>query len=142
MLTEEQIRHLENRLLEERHQASQALRSTSADIESNSTDDGDLSKIPSHLADQASDVQDEELDTIVAERESDRIEAIDDALRRLREQPDTFDVSAISGARIPYERLDLIPWTRVLADEAESVAEGASRSTRDTRSQDERARER
>jgi RNA polymerase-binding transcription factor DksA len=129
-------------LLEERHQASQALRSTSADIASNSTDDGDLSKVPSHLADQASDVQDEELDTIVAERESDRIEAIDDALRRLREEPETFDVSAISGTRIPFERLDLIPWTRVLADEAESVAEEGSRLTRGTRSQDDGARER
>lgn len=119
MLTEDQIRHLENRLLEERRAATQSLSSTTADIESNITDDGDLSKVPSHLADQASDVQDEELDTIIAERESDRIEVIDDALRRLRDKPDAFDVSVASGETIPFERLDLIPWTRVLASEAD-----------------------
>jgi RNA polymerase-binding transcription factor DksA len=109
---------MENRLLEERRQAATTLQSTVADIASNTTSDGDLSKVPSHLADQASDAQDQELDTIVAERQSERIEAIDDALRRLRETPEEFDVSVVSGAPIPFERLDLLPWTRVLADEA------------------------
>jgi RNA polymerase-binding transcription factor DksA len=142
MLSEEQIRHIENRLLEERRQASEALRSTAQDIESNITDDGDLSKVPSHLADQASDTQDEELDTIVAERESDRIEAIDDALRRLRDQPDRFDVSAVSGERIPFERLDLIPWTRVLAKEEQAKEQGRSGSGRDERAGGERGRNR
>lgn len=139
MLTEDQVRHIENRLLEERRVATETLRSTTADIESNTTEDGDLSKVPSHLADQASDSQDEELDTIIAERETDRIEAIDDALRRLREEPETFDVSAISGERIPFERLDLIPWTRVLAGEDEAAQERSGGTVRNARAGDERS---
>lgn len=133
MLSEQQIRHLENRLLEERRQATEILRSTEADFESNTTDDGDLSKIPSHLADQATDAQDEEVDAIVAQQQSDRIEAIDEALRRLRDDPEQFDVSTVSGKRIPFERLELIPWTRVLASEDESRAE-RSGGPRDARS--------
>ena len=119
MLTESQIERLEERLIEEREAATRLVRELSRDIERNATSDGDLSKVPTHLADQASDVQEEETDTGIAERNTYRIALIDDALRRLRETPGDFDVSEVSGLTIPFERLEMVPWTRVLAGEAE-----------------------
>ena len=124
MLTETQIAALERRLLEERELAARTVREMSRDIENNAMSDGDLSKVPSHLADQGSDVQEEEIDVQIAERHSERLALIDDALTRLREAPDAFDVSVVSGMTIPFERLEMVPWTRVLASEAEPAAGG------------------
>lgn len=117
MLTQSQVARLEERLLEERASTAQTLRELGMDIEGTAMSDGDLSRIPTHLADQASDVQEEEMDIQIAERNSRLLALIDDALARLRESPETFDVSAVSGRRIPFERLEIVPWTRVLPDE-------------------------
>lgn len=118
-MTQEQRNHLEARLLEERARASEALRDLTEDIgEPLGTGAGDLSKYPSHPADLASDVAERERDQTLAEHQSALIERIDEALTLLREDPEAYGVSRVSGERIPFERLDAMPWTRVLADEA------------------------
>ncbi|HUG00556.1 MAG TPA: hypothetical protein VML95_01700 [Longimicrobiales bacterium] len=79
---------------------------------------GDLSKYPSHPADLGADVVEREMDQLLAEHQTALIERIDEALTLLREEPKAYGVSRVSGEPIPFERLDLVPWTRVLADEA------------------------
>jgi RNA polymerase-binding transcription factor DksA len=132
MLSQEQINHLERRLLEERSRTVEVLRGLNADLQNNASSDGDLSKMPTHLADQGTDVQEEETDIEVAEMHTARLQAIDEALVRLRETPGEFDVSEVSGEPISFERLDMVPWTRVRADEKgdERAASAAGRSDR------------
>ncbi|MDX6355198.1 MAG: DnaK suppressor protein, partial [Streptomyces sp.] len=58
------------------------------------------------------DSYDQDMDTVLAERASRELEEIDDALRRLYETPERFGVCDDTGEPIPFERLDLVPWTR------------------------------
>jgi DnaK suppressor protein len=118
-MTDEQRAHLEQRLLEERERAVDAMQRLAGDIaEPLGTSAGDLSKFPSHLADLGADVAERERDQALAEHATALVERIDDALTLLREDPASYGVSRVSGEPIPFERLDLMPWTRVLADEA------------------------
>jgi len=126
MLDSRQVQHLEKRLLEEREEAIATIRRLESEIEDNETSDGDLTKLPTHLADRASDVQEEDLDTDLALRLSERVSVIDEALERLLRDADHFDISIVSGERIPFERLDLVPWTRRLASEESTAEQGAT----------------
>lgn len=119
MLNEDQRRRIEDRLLEERDQAMADLRELETDIEEGEPA-GELSRVPTHLADRGSDAQEDDMDAMLAERQTERVHAIDDALERLRERPEEFGQSILSGKDIPYERLEMVPWTRVLADEERS----------------------
>jgi RNA polymerase-binding transcription factor DksA len=110
-LTEEQRRHLEARLREERERALDVIRRYD-EGRSNPDDDGDLTNYPFHLADQGTDSFDQELSTQLADRASRTLEEIDAALQRLYETPERFGVSESTGAPIPFERLDIIPWAR------------------------------
>lgn len=117
MLSEAQVARLEQRLLEERRSAVRMLRNTRRDMGHDEPWREDLTRTPTHLADQGSDAQKELFDIQNAERHSELLTLIDNALRRLRESPADYDVSIVSGERIPFERLELVPWTRVLAEE-------------------------
>lgn len=77
---------------------------------------GDLSDYPFHLADHGSDSYDQEMDTVMAERATRELQDIDDALRRLYEQPGRFGICENTGQPIPLERLELIPWTRTCVE--------------------------
>ena len=110
-LTEAQRRHLEHRLQEERERAQQVIRRYD-EGRPNPSDDGDITNYPFHLADQGTDSFDQEMSTQLAERASHDLEEIDAALQRLYETPERFGVSEATGAAIPFERLDIIPWAR------------------------------
>jgi RNA polymerase-binding transcription factor DksA len=101
-LTGAQIERLEQRLLEEWKRAVRTLWAKRVDIEDH-REVGDLDKV--------------ELDIRMVERHSEFITLIDEALQRLRQSPGDFDVSVVSGARIPFERLEMVPWTRRLTEE-------------------------
>jgi DnaK suppressor protein len=115
-LTEKQRRHLEARLKEERDRVLRDIRSYD-DGGSSSPDDGDITKYPSHMADQGTDNFDQEMSTQLADRATRELEEIDAALQRLYETPERFGVSETTGKPIPFERLDLIPWARTEARE-------------------------
>jgi RNA polymerase-binding transcription factor DksA len=110
-LTDEQRRHLEGRLQEERERVLRVIRRYD-EGRSNPAEDGDLTNYPFHLADQGTDSFDQELSAKLAERATGELEEIDAALQRLYEQPDRFGVSETTGKPIPFERLDIIPWAR------------------------------
>ena len=115
-LTDEQRRHLEARLREERERALQVIRRYD-EGRSNPNDDGDLTRYPYHMADQGTDSFDQEMSTQLADRASRELEEIDAALQRLYEAPDRFGVSETTGKPIPFERLDIVPWARTEAVE-------------------------
>lgn len=100
-LTPAQLRRIEQRLLQERETALRTLVGTRTDIQKH----------------RISDMRKEEMDIHLAERHSEFLALIDAALRRLREAPEDFHVSVVSGRPIPFERLEMVPWTRRLTSE-------------------------
>lgn len=119
-LNQEQRRRIEQRLHEERNRVLIVLRRFDEDRDTSLTAAaGDLSDYPFHVADHGTDSYDQEMDTVMAERASRELEEIDEALRRLYEDPEHFGICENTGEPIALERLELVPWTRT------SVAEDA-----------------
>jgi DnaK suppressor protein len=116
-LTDDQRRHLERRLREERERALTIVRRYDEQRGTSlSGADGDISNYPFHLADRGTDSFDQEMTAQLAERASRELEEIDAALQRLYETPERFGLSETTGEPIPFERLDLIPWARTGAE--------------------------
>ena len=113
-LTAEQRRHLEHRLQEERARAlgslnQDVLKHTSATEQERA---GDVSAMPTHMADLGSDTEEAELEAANATRVSQELAEIDTALERLHRDPDRFGICEDTGKPIPFARLDLVPWAR------------------------------
>lgn len=116
-MTDEQRRHLERRLLEERRRAvalldGYAARRNGEGGGSQQDGSGDLTKLPLHMADQGTDTMQQELDAVMLDRETRNLNEIDAALERLYHDPERFGICERTGAEIPFERLDIIPWAR------------------------------
>jgi len=112
-MTDEQRRHLEARLLEERARVTAILdRYRARSRDTGQEQSGDLSQRPFHLADEGTDTMDAELDAMEGQRETRELGEIDDALRRLYEAPETFGVDEETGREIAFARLDIVPWAR------------------------------
>lgn len=102
---------IEERLLEERKERLEAL----ADLDDRfrermEGDDGDLTNYPLHMADEGTDTMEQEKQSLMVHQEGEQLLAIDDALRRLYKEPDTFGQCTNCGKEISMERLDLVPW--------------------------------
>ncbi len=113
-LTAEQRRHLEHRLQEER---ARALRSLNQDLRghASSTEQeraGDVSAMPTHMADLGSDTEQAEFEAANATRVSRELAEIEAALERLHSNPNRFGICEDTGKPIPFTRLDLVPWAR------------------------------
>ena len=116
-LTNEQRRHLEGRLREERERTLAIVRRYDEGRDTNlEASDGDLSNYPFHPADQGTDSFDQEMAAQLAQRASRDLEEIDAALQRLYEHPERFGLSETTGEPIPFDRLDVIPWARTGAE--------------------------
>ena len=113
-LTTAQREHLEQRLREERERAlstlNRSLEAHSGESEQDRT--GDLTKMPFHPADVATDANEVELDMSIDTRVSRELADIDDALERLYRDPERFGICADTGKEIPLARLELIPWAK------------------------------
>lgn len=113
-LTDAQLRHVERRLQDERARAQRAL-DRSLDVHTDATEQaraGDTTTAPLHMADLGTDTMEAELDASNATRISRQLAEIDAALERLVRDPERFGVCEDTGADIPFERLDVIPWAR------------------------------
>jgi RNA polymerase-binding transcription factor DksA len=113
-LTREQLRHLEQRLLDERARA-EALLNQIVEERAAGTEfaqSGDLSVMPFHPADRGTDASDEDLSLSNATRASAELGEIDAALDRLRKAPMEFGRCENTARVISLERLELIPWAR------------------------------
>lgn len=119
---------IEERLLEIRDQTLENIQQAEEEEEEDQRESsGAVSRIPSHMADAASDTQEAEKDLANVNRESEQLARIDDALRRLRDDPEKFGVCAECGQPIEAKRMELIPWTRLCSDCATGDEVGAAR---------------
>ena len=113
-MTKTQLKHLEKRLLEERTRVMKEL--GTYDESFNSTlqgADGDLSSYSFHMADQGTDAMEREKQFLFASQEGRYLWHINEALRRLYNQPDKFGRCHQCGAEIDFERLDALPHARL-----------------------------
>ncbi len=78
-------------------------------------DDQELSHVDQHPGDQGTEVFEEERDEGLAQRLRQELEAIERAERRVEDG--TYGASVDSGAPIPDERLEAVPWAERTAEE-------------------------
>ncbi|HEY7897624.1 MAG: TraR/DksA family transcriptional regulator [Gemmatimonadales bacterium] len=113
-MTKDHRNHLEARLLQERERVTNLLSRYAERHEGEDEQDeaGDLTKMPLHMADQGTDTMQQELDAVMADRETATLAEIDAALERLYHDPDHFGMCERTGKEIPFARLDIVPWAR------------------------------
>ena len=111
--------HLERRLLEERERVSHALAQYAGDTRETAREEsGDVSTFHGHMADLGTDTADQEFDAANAARLTVELGEIDAALERLYQRPDTYGRCEGAGEPFPFERLDVLPWTRTCREHA------------------------
>lgn len=116
MLSEQERKRVEGRLMEERSRATEAL----GDFDEQNSQSlqertGELSAYRLHPADIGSESMEHEQQFMLASKEGERATRLDDALRRLYEDPEGFGKCRSCGADISMERLDLVPETELCA---------------------------
>ena len=120
-MKEAQRKHLEKRLLEERASTERALQRSDETTRTATEEDGDLTSYTQHPADEGTDTMEQEKALLMLSSEGQRLQQIDEALRRLYKEPDQFGKCIECGNEISMERLELIPWTTLCRDhQAES----------------------
>ena len=116
-----QIEHIERRRLRERERA---LRSLGRFQEPS---DSDLSSYSFHMADQGTDAMEREKAFLFASKEGRYLYRVEDALRRLYNEPEKFGICHSCKQEIPFDRLDALPHARYclnckLREEEEAAA--------------------
>ncbi len=112
-----QIEHIERRLLRERDRALRSLGRFQAQSKlSRDNADADLSSYSFHMADQGTDAMEREKAFLFASKEGRYLYRIEDALRRLYQEPETFGRCHACHKEIPFERLYALPHTRYCLD--------------------------
>lgn len=113
-MTKTQLKHLEKRLLEDRERIMKELgfygESFNATLQSSG---GDLSSYSFHMADQGTDAMEREKQFLFASQEGRYLWHINQALRRLYQEPDKFGHCHQCGAEIDFDRLDALPHARL-----------------------------
>src|SRR5918992_633572 len=113
-MSERRLRLLEKRLLEEREQALKELGFFDENYHDTTRDDsGDLSAYSFHMADQGTDAMEREKAFLFASKEGRQLLSIDEALRRLYGNADSFGTCETCGEEIHWERLEAVPTTRL-----------------------------
>ena len=113
LLSSEQLKHLEDRLLQERKKALRGLGVfNEASRKDRTSDDSDLSAYTDHMADQGTEAMEREKAALFATKDGRYLYRIEEALRRLYKDPDNFGRCHATGKAIAFERLDALPHAR------------------------------
>jgi RNA polymerase-binding transcription factor DksA len=115
-MTDQELKNLEQRLLQERDRANRALARLDEAATIATEDDGDLTTYSQHLADNGTDTMEQEKSLMLLSQEAVRLNAIDEALQRIYKQPERYGRCDECGAEIPFARLDVVPWARHCLD--------------------------
>jgi DnaK suppressor protein len=116
-MKESERAQVEERLQQERERAIEALEKFERQrSDSREEASGELSSYPFHMADVATDAIEQEKRLLLESREGELLWAIDEALRRLYGDPESFGICEQCGRQISLERLDVLPWTTLCAD--------------------------
>ncbi len=120
-LTDEDLKHFETRLLEERARITREMgHFENTLLKVNPRDSsGDLAGYSFHMADAGTDSMEREISFDIASKEGRFMREIDDALRRIYNG--VFGVCEASGQPIPRARLEALPWARYTVHEQESI---------------------
>ena len=103
------LQHFEKRLMEERRRAVKELGNYGEAFGATSQEsDGDLSSYSFHMADQGTDTMEREKQFLFASQEGRYLWHVNQALRRLYAEPETFGNCHNCGSPISFERLDAI----------------------------------
>lgn len=117
MLKKSQLAHMEKRLLEERSRALRSLglfdQMAKADRESA---DSDLRAYTDHMADQGTEAMEREKAALFATKEGRYLYRLEEALRRLYDDPKKFGTCHTCGTPVGFERLDALPHARYCID--------------------------
>jgi len=117
VLTKKQLDHIEKRLMDERGRALRSLglfdQMSKAGRESG---DSDLSAYTDHMADQGTEAMEREKAALFATKEGRYLYRIEEALRRLYHDPETFGSCHTCGEPVGFERLDALPHARYCID--------------------------
>lgn len=106
-----QLRHFEQRLMEEREQAVRQMARFGDELgQSQEEAAGELTTWRFHMADVGTETYEREQSFMLASREGQLLWHIDEALRRLYRTPERFGRCDECGSVIAYERLDAIPY--------------------------------
>jgi DnaK suppressor protein len=110
MLSEQDRKLVERRLLEERARVLEALgdfdEQRALSLQERA---GELNTYRLHQADLGTEAIDHETQFSLASSQGDRLYQIDDALRRLYDDPESFGQCRNCGAAITAERLEMVP---------------------------------
>ena len=112
-MTDNDRQHLEQRLLQERERVQRALQRSDEATRISTEDDGELTQYKQHPADEGTDTMEQEKALMLLGREGTLLGEIDEALRRLYKEPETYGRCDQCGADIEMERLELVPWARL-----------------------------
>lgn len=127
MLHEDQRKQIEQRLLKDREQVLESIGHFEDATDELRDRISELSVWDNHPADVGSESHEQEQQFLLATMEGRRLYAIDEALRRLYQTPEEFGRCEVDGEPIEFDRLMVIPETRLCArharerDESEGV---------------------
>lgn len=116
-LNKKQIEHIQKRLLRERDRALRSLGQFD-ELAKSSADqqDSDMYSYSDHMADLGTDAMEREKMLLFASKEGRYLYRVEEALRRLYKDPDTFGTCHSCGNLIDFERLDALPHARYCLD--------------------------
>lgn len=112
-LTKKQLAHIEKRLLQERSRALKNLGFWDEEAKlGREQSDSALQFYSDHMADQGTEAMEREKAALFATKEGRYLYRVEDALRRLYDDPDNFGKCKATGKQIAFERLDAVPHAR------------------------------
>ena len=113
-MNKKQRTHLEKRLIEERDRVMKELGHYGESFSSTlQASNGDLSSYSFHMADQGTDAMEREKQFLMASKEGRYLWHVNQALRRLYAEPNTFGKCHTCQRNINLERLDALPHARL-----------------------------
>lgn len=126
-MDKKRLSKLEGRLLEEREQVLKELGVFDENrMETARTASGDLSAYSFHMADQGTDAMEREKAFLFASQEGRQLYRIDEALRRLYQQPENFGLCYECEEPIRWERLEALPYATLCIECKEREENGRS----------------
>ena len=123
-MNKKQRDHIEQRLLGERMRAVKEIEQYDESARQGS--DGVLSSYSFHMADQGTDAMEREKAFLFASKEGRFLYHLDEALRRLYQNPKDFGKCEECRSAISFERLDALPHTRLCIKCKEEEETGAA----------------
>lgn len=116
-MNKKELAHIEKRLMQERARAAKSLgifdEMAKADRE---TGDSEMAAYTDHMADQGTEAMEREKAALFATKEGRYLYRIEEALRRLYNDPENFGMCHTCGAEVGFERLDALPHARYCID--------------------------